>query len=426
DKMTNKHLIYLLPIIVMLTSSCSSLGLGTGTPVPTVSTRATDAGPDSQNTLTPTEPATPEPTAEPEPSPTPEPAGSQYWTVYEDPVHGFRFALPCYWRIAFPEPSQYAQGSGVTYHAYNYAEDYPLNFPRSFIPEEYGWTKVDFGIINVDFLEDFPGTSLEEFVIYENSGGDGEIVEVVDLEIGGRPAIDVSIYYADRDITGRYYLIELNGERFMRLSAAPSPERLAADDLQGILRSITFDPAAEVVLPAHTPAAPPPGLAAPCIPEYAEAVEIPIELSEANTECGLDSFKSLEDLTTTIQQYLQDRNTGGLRWEYLIHDPIVIGYWGSEGAVRSPDEFATELANSLYAAGSPGGMTFTTDRSQFPPLAGTPPERLFDPSINFVEIIYSEGWGVDKQGAALLYFAEDECGGYYWYGLAYSMEHFDK
>jgi hypothetical protein len=43
-----------------------------------------------------------------------------------------------------------------------------------------------------------------------------------------------------------------------------------------------------------------------------------------------------------------------------------------------------------------------------------------------VEILFSEGWGEDGLGTALLYFAQDECGGYYWYGLAYSRGHFDQ
>ena len=71
-------------------------------------------------------------------------------------------------------------------------------------------------------------------------------------------------------------------------------------------------------------------------------------------------------------------------------------------------------------------MTFTTEREAFPPLQGIPPESLLDPAVNIVQVVYSEGWGEDMLGAALLYFAQDECDGFYWYGLVYSYSHFDK
>jgi len=167
-------------------------------------------------------------------------------------------------------------------------------------------------------------------------------------------------------------------------------------------------------------------LPAPCIPEYAEAVAPNIEIPPENTVCGLDSYKSLEFLTQAVQQGLQDRNIGGLRWEYRIHDPFVVAYWASEGAVMTPDEVSSALANSLYNSAQPGGMTFTTEREAFPPLQGIAPESLLDPAVNIVQVVYSEGWGEDRLGAALLYFAQDECDGFYWYGLVFSYSHFDK
>ena len=71
-------------------------------------------------------------------------------------------------------------------------------------------------------------------------------------------------------------------------------------------------------------------------------------------------------------------------------------------------------------------MTFTIDRNAFPPLAGAPVDDLFGPDVNVVLVIYSEGWGLDGQGAVLLYFVDDAGGKTYWHSMAVSGTHFDK
>jgi hypothetical protein len=422
-RMKNPILLILAASAIIL-SSCGSFGVGIEPPTQTVKPTITDTPPTEAVEVSPV----PSATTEPEASPTPTPGvdGSQYWTVYQDSVLGFRFALPCFWQVYLPGEGQYNLANGVSYSAYNYPEDYPLSFPRSQIPAENGAIKVEFDIINPQFYGLPPGSSLREFLTAENSGEESEILEITDEEINGQPAVSATIHYTASDITSRYYMIKVNDDFFLRISVAPSSKILNTPDLEGILNSITIDPNAEVVLPTHIPAAPPIGLAAPCIPDYAVAVVPTVDIPEGNTACGLDSFKSLETLTGTVEEYLQNRNTGGLRWEYLIHDPILVGYWQSEGAFRTPDEFATELANSLYAAGEPGGMTFTSDPAAFPALGSTAPESLVDPAADIAQVVYSEGWGLDKLGAAILYFAQDECGGYYWYGLVFSPDHFGQ
>jgi hypothetical protein len=51
---------------------------------------------------------------------------------------------------------------------------------------------------------------------------------------------------------------------------------------------------------------------------------------------------------------------------------------------------------------------------------------MFGPDVNVAEIIYSEGWGEDGKGAALLYIARDEAGKFYWHGMVFSFGLFDK
>lgn len=424
----------LYPLVMLVAAlflaSCGNMTVALELPTPT------GLAGEPQGTLETTTqtPSAPTPTTEPEPEPTqtptdrpePELSGAQYWVVHEVPGLGLRFAAPCFWRVEVPgEPFDPERGAVI--NAFNFTQEYHFSFPRRQIPLENGAIDVTFDIINLQSYDLPPGSSLREFISLETSGEDSELLGIEDYEINGLPAIAATVEYTiSAPHTSRFYLIKINDELLLRFSASPSHKLLNTPDIAGMLNSVTMDPDAEVVLPTHLPAPPPKGLAGPCIPEYAEADGPAIELSENNTTCGLDSFKSLEYLTQAVQKGLQDRNTGGLRWDWLIHDPFVVGYWGSESTAKSADAFATELANSLYAAAEPGGMTFTSDPAIFPPFAGTPPNQLLPPEAPFVQLIYSEGWGTDQAGAALLYFAKDECGGFYWHGLVFSSTHFDK
>jgi len=424
-----KSLLFIVLLLTLLVSSCSNIEVGIVSPTP-----------DNDSAASPT-PAleitaslvTSTPVVQPEASPTftpvqptnPQPDSSAYWSIHQDPALGFRFVLPCFWRVDFPASGSYDLETGTLYHAFNYPQEYPLSFPRSQIPAENGAVSVTFDLINI-LSQGLPaGASLREFVLLENSAGDSEVLEMKDETINGQPALSVTIDYPDTQSTGRYYLIKASDQFFLRFSVFPSPKLLNTADVAAILNSITFDPQAEVPLPAHTPAPPPLGLAAPCIPDYAQAVIPTVEIPLENTACGLDSYQSLDFLSEAVQTGLQDRNTGGLRWDYRIHDPFVVAYSGGTSETITPDLVATLLANSLYDAAQPGGMTFTTDRAAFPTLNGRSPEDLVSPQANIVQVVYSQGWGLDGRGAALLYFAQDECGGFYWYGLVFSQSPFD-
>jgi hypothetical protein len=107
-------------------------------------------------------------------------------------------------------------------------------------------------------------------------------------------------------------------------------------------------------------------------------------------------------------------------------DPFIIGYWGSEGREDTPLDIIEELQFSRLPSDPSTPMTFILDREAFPPLAGMPVEVMFGPDDNVALVIYSEGWGLSGQGAALLYFAEDGEGELYWYAMVYSETHFDK
>ena len=345
---------------------------------------------------------------------------SPYWSEKADPFYGVRLAVPCFWEVNFPEV---IYPSGVSYPIRNYTEAYILSFPRGEGVWESGGIKIDMTFMDTTERNLPPGTSMQGFVdsLYQ---GDLDVLDYSSEEVvvNGQAALHVKMESSYGP--SEYYLFVVSERVYLIFGA--KEEDFSHPDVLGILNSIAIGADTPVNVPEFLPGPPPIGLAAPCIPDYAEAVIQPPELKSENTACGVDSFVSLDYLTSNVQQKLFEKNTGSLHHDHFIHDPFVIAYWQSEGMETTPDYAATTFANSLYQAAEYGGLTFTKDRGEFPPLFGMPPEVMFGPDVKVAEIVYSEGWGLDGLGAALLYFFEDECGGYYWHGLVFAGQHFDK
>jgi hypothetical protein len=140
-------------------------------------------------------------------------------------------------------------------------------------------------------------------------------------------------------------------------------------------------------------------------------------------DCGPGSLGanpgSVESIACNIQDGLRSRNISALLGS--MSDPFIIGYWLSEGVWYSPQEFLNYLPQ-LYNFNDPDytpRLTFTTDRDQFPDLDGRPLEGVFGPDVNVVEVIYSQGWGVEGDQEALIYLSQDSAGQIKWHGMLY-------
>lgn len=351
------------------------------------------------------------------PAPTPEP--SPYWQVVEDPRTGLRFAIPCFWRAEIPSGEQDPTGLGA-FAVRNFDDEYAMSFARSAIPDDAGAVKIDMLYWQTTDFGVSPGTDLTELKLEQFFGPESEILALESIQVNAQPALHVvtESLFGVSDL----YLMRMSDDLVFGFAPAFTVDH---PDIAGVLNSIAVEPETTVKIPSARPAPPPIGVAAPCVPEYAVALEPTQALTEENTTCGLYSYRSLERLTGMVTTYLQDGNMGGLVFEHLINDPFVVGYWLSESLTLSPQEAGTTIANSLPSQERDAGeLTFTTDQGAFPSLAETSPENLFGPDLEVAEIVFSEGWGTDGRGAALLYFGRDECSGYYWHGLIFSADAF--
>jgi hypothetical protein len=128
---------------------------------------------------------------------------------------------------------------------------------------------------------------------------------------------------------------------------------------------------------------------------------------------------SVEWVACNLQDALRSRNTSAMLGS--MDDPFIIGYWLSEGVLYTPQDFLNYLPE-LYNFNDPDytpRLTFTTDRSQFPDLPSRNLEGNFGPDVNVVEVIYSQGWGIEGDQEALIYLSEDSAGNFKWHGMLY-------
>ncbi len=342
-----------------------------------------------------------------------EPVVSSLWVEAVDDRTGLRFAVPCYWEVEIPSGEQDPSGLGAIYLR-NYDMAFVQAHPRGAVSEDEGAVKIDFSYIAPSDLGLAPGVDLAEFA-HTMAGPEGEsgIEAVEPTTVNGLDAINVTQMGAYG--IGYFTVVALEEDLYALISGP-----IESGDFQGILHSIAYAPDASVVIPTLDPGDPPLGVEARCMGNQTESTA---EDLAGNLACDSAPQASAEGLACQVQAALLARDMQLLQ-SYMA-DVFTIGYWGSEGGWASPADMVRELSNARLPEDT-SGLTFTTDRSFFPPLAGTPAEQMFGPDLKPDLLVYSEGWGLDGLGSGILYIVEDDSGAYYWSNLAYSHGHFDR
>lgn len=348
-----------------------------------------------------------------DPTAVPEPVTSSLWVEAVDDRTGLRFAVPCYWEVEIPSGEQDPSGLGSVYLR-NYDMAFVQAHPRGAISEDEGAVKIDLSYIAPSDLRLAPGVALTDFAqTLAGPPGESGIEAMEPTTVNGLDAINVTQMGAYG--IGYFTIVALEEDLYALISGP-----IKSDDFQGVLHSIAYSPDARVVIPTFDPGDPPLGVEARCMGKQSEtgAKDLSSVLS-----CESIAKGSAESLACELQTALLARDMQSL--PSFMTDPFTIGYWGSEGGWASPEDMVRELDNARLPEDT-SGLAFTTDRALFPPLAGAPPEQMFDPDLNPALLVYSEGWGPDGLGAGILYLVEDDSGAYYWSNLAYSHEHFDR
>ncbi len=347
------------------------------------------------------------------PTDVPDPVASKHWVEAVDDRTGLRFAVPCYWEVEIPSGEQDPSGLGSIY-LQNYDMAFVQAHPRGAISEDEGAIKIDISYIAPSKLGLSSGADLDDFA-QTLAGPEGEsgIIAMEPVSVNGHDALSIT----QESVFGLGYftVIALEKDLYALISGP-----IESDDFQGVLHSIAYALDASVVIPTFDPSDPPLGVEARCMGKQTESSA---EDLAGTLVCDSAPQASAEGIACQVQAALLARDMQSLQ-SYMA-DVFAIGYWGSEGGWTSPADMVRELSN-LRLPEDTSGLTFTTDRSLFPPLAGSPPEQMFGPDLDPALLVYSEGWGPDGLGSGILYIIEDDSGAYYWSNLAYSHKHFDR
>jgi hypothetical protein len=340
---------------------------------------------------------------------------SAYWSLAEDARTGIRFAVPCFWQVMIPAMEQDPTGLGA-FPVQNYNEAYIQQFPRGQGVFESGGIKVDFLYFEASQWGLNPGASLEQ-VAQRLVGGEESEFEIKASEpviVNGQPALKVSDGRKGEDaITGTYFLFSLSPELYFGFSPAPYGAH-ENSDVQGILLSLALTPGVEVAVPGFTPAAPLPGIEAACMKGMYEtdASDLEVTTLDCTVAPGTAAYAACN-----VQDAIRSGNTQPLT--SFMTDPFMIGYWRSEGLSLSTQEAFIQITQSLLPQ-EQQELRFTLDRKLFPDLEGQPIEGIFGPGLNPSLIVFSQGWGQDGDGEALLYFIEEPDGSFAWKALLIS------
>lgn len=422
-----KHKLLILSFVLALTAfACGQFEIGIEDPTPEL--------PEADVTTTENN--------EPEPSNTPaqdavrdevdQPDFSEYWKVVEDYRTGVRFAIPCFWEANIPQPAQDPTGLGF-FSVTNFTEDFvtSLGTKQGDRIWNIGGMKFDLGYQRPTDLGLAPNASLEEMAfIFVNPDQDHGIEYTEYVEVQGRQVLRVDTWskYGAGVGDSRFYLLPTNSDLVVVFAIYPG-QIVDHPDIQGILQSFALSNEDSVNIPNHMPEDPPQGMAAPCI--GLDAVESPSDSTgevatsfQGTLDCAkVTEADELMYFVCNIQDSFRSGNTQPLGG--YMRDTFRIGYWQSEGVELQVDQAMREIEQN-HLPPNTGAMVFTTDEALFPPLFGMPVENMFGPEANIAEVIYSEGWGANSEGAALLYIAEDQNGDYYFYGMVIAQGHFDK
>lgn len=413
---TKKILFIIILVLALAGFACGELDINVVGPT-TNSTNEMDNPTDTVDIV-----ETPSPETVPDETSTSEFA--QYWVEVEDYRTGVRFAIPCFWVAEIPLPEQDPTGLG-SFSVNNFSSDFVASLGNK--QAETVWTiggkKFDLGYVNYGFYNLSASASLNDLAIAMYIGNDeSQITSLTPMTINGQAALRVDST-GDRG-EGRFYLLDFTGD--MAVMVAPFPLEVDAHpDFQAILHSFAVTTEQDVQMPDQMPANPPDGMGAACLGIVADE---PASTDVADLQGTLDCNTVTEDdaqlwLICNVRDSFVSRNTQPLLG--YMGNLFQLGYWQSEGRSLTREDALQEIVTTLLPV-IPGHMTFTLDEAQFPPLFGMTPEDMFGPDANIVEIMYSEGWGQDGNGAALLYFAQDQNGGMYFYGMVFSGTHFDK
>lgn len=122
---------------------------------------------------------------------------------------------------------------------------------------------------------------------------------------------------------------------------------------------------------------------------------------------------SLAEFETLLMEAIRDRNYDLLR--LTMDESFGIASWRGEGRPW-PTVEAVDWLREYYLLPT-SIITFPTPQPDPNTLLGMDPLGIWGNDANLVRAVYSQGWGPDGQGEAILVIAQTSEGVFYWYSI---------
>jgi len=189
---------------------------------------------------------------------------SQLWRTVEDPHHGVRFAVPCFWEVGIletPPPTD-----AYAYPIRNYTDAYANSFGKNKEPLwESGAIKIDMNFLSGADWNLSPAATPEDLLaVLYGEGSNLSVLDVANEVINGQEGLLVTaedLYNGE----SQFYLFKVSDRLFLLFG--PRTGTLDHPDVQGILHSLALSPDVEVQIPGTVPADSPDGQFPECLQE---------------------------------------------------------------------------------------------------------------------------------------------------------------
>jgi len=189
---------------------------------------------------------------------------SQLWRTVEDPHHGVRFAVPCFWEVGIletPPPTD-----AYAYPIRNYSDAYANSFGKNKEPLwESGAIKIDMNFLSgSDWNLSSSATPEDLLAALYGEGSNLSVLDVEKVIINGQEGLLVTaedLYYGE----SQFYLFKVSDQLFLLFG--PRTGTLGDPDVQAILHSLALSPGIEVDVPEIIPGGSPDGQVPLCMQE---------------------------------------------------------------------------------------------------------------------------------------------------------------
>jgi hypothetical protein len=189
---------------------------------------------------------------------------SQLWRTVEDPHHGVRFAVPCFWEVGIletPPPTD-----AYAYPIRNYSDAYANSFGKNKQPLwDSGAIKIDMDFLSGSNWNLSPDATPEDLLaaLYDEDSN----LSVLGVEKEVINGQEGRLVTAESTFDGevQFYLFKVSDQLFLMFG--PRKGTLNHPDVQAILGSLALRPGVEVHVPGIVPAGSPDGEVPLCMQE---------------------------------------------------------------------------------------------------------------------------------------------------------------